>query len=238
MYRKLIKFVGRFVDSFVFDSLKIRECPICGWTGMRFRTNWHPIKARFDCVCPKCGSYERHRLSYYLLKDRLKNIGDVFHVAPEPMIEKWLKKHSRSYISGDIDEGSADRKEDLTALSFKDESFDLIYCSHVLEHIPADIEALKEIYRVLKSGGLAIVQVPIWGEESIEGDVSMTAETREKLFFQKDHVRLYGHDLSNRITSCGFRLETLSIFELDQEVVLRHSLNYPSTNEVFLCHKS
>lgn len=237
--RKLNQRITRLLDRQIYDGSKLRRCSLCGWSGLRFRTNWHPIKTRFDCVCPSCGSYERHRLAHTLISNKMQKFGSVFHVAPEPVIKKWLQQRCSSYISGDIDPRNADRQEDLTALSFSSESFDTVFCSHVLEHILDDGSAMAELHRVVKPEGVVILQVPIWGDKTVEGDVLLSETERERLFFQKDHVRLYGRsDFKFKLVKAGFHVEVLSIYDLPQDEVLLGGLSYPSTNEIFLCTKT
>lgn len=102
---------------------------------------------------------------------------------------------------------NVDRKEDITALSFEDESFDFIYCSNVLEHVPDDLAAMGELNRVLCRGGVAVIQVPIRGEVTFEDPSVTDEEERTRLFGQEDHVRYYGRDIAGRLQSAGFEVE-------------------------------
>lgn len=238
MFKKVKKRMAMFLDKPRANFHAIRECPICKWSGLRFDTNWHPIKSRHDCVCPSCGSFERHRFLVHAMASRMEPDKNVFHVAPEKMIEKWIKKFSRSYVSGDIDASKAMQKEDLTSLSFDEGSFDYVLCSHVMEHIPADIAAFNEIHRVLKKGGVCIFQVPIWGEKTQEADGVMSDADREMKFFQKDHVRLYGLDIVKRLESCDFITETITVKDFNHLDVLKYGLSYTSTNEIFIARKT
>jgi ubiquinone/menaquinone biosynthesis C-methylase UbiE len=96
----------------------------------------------------------------------------------------------------------------LTAIQYPDNSFDAIYCSHVLEHIPDDRAAMRELFRVLKPGGWAILQVPLDStRETTYEDPSITSfEARERAYWQADHVRLYGRDYTAKLESTGFRV--------------------------------
>jgi predicted SAM-dependent methyltransferase len=129
------------------------------------------------------------------------------------------------------------QKMDLTDLKLPDQSQSLVFCSHVLEHIPEDIKAMSEIHRVLKVGGTAIIQVPIWRKTTYE-DFSITSkEGRLKAFMQEDHVRLYGLDIVDRLESVGFKVVVEDVNNLPTKTIMNHSLTFKSTNEIFLCTK-
>lgn len=179
-----------------------RECNVCGWNGFNFLPYGVGIKHRREAQCPKCKSFERHRAVKFLLNDDLKpesydqSTHDTLHVAPEVQISDWLQSISDSYLSIDLF-NPAMEKMDLTSLKLSDESKTLVFCSHVLEHIVDDLKAISEIFRVLKPGGIAIIQVPIWQGKTYE-DFSITSKAgRLKAFLQEDHVRLYGLDFKN-----------------------------------------
>lgn len=212
-----------------------RVCPICDWEGWQFNPNGIDLKRRYDSRCPNCSSLERHRLAYMVMKDKLKN-PKTLHVAPEPSIEPWLKRISASYISIDL-YNEAMMKMDLTDMTFEDNTFSLIWCSNVLEHIPADDKAINEMYRVCEPGGMAAIQVPIWRYETYENPEIKSKEDRLKYFYQHDHVRLYGLDIVDRLSSAGFKVEVIRAQDLGPELVFQHSLSLLSTNEIFVCYK-
>jgi SAM-dependent methyltransferase len=180
------------------------SCPCCG---RRFRKF-----ARFyglNDQCPGCGSLMRHRALELYLRDVLHLEGraaSILHVAPEPALGAWLSSLEQTdYVSVDLDSPLADVHADITALPFPDESFDLILCAHVLEHVPDDRRAIAELLRVLRRGGTAIVQVPIHSVDATVEDVTVTAPgERERVFGQWDHVRVCGRDYGERIEAAGF----------------------------------
>jgi SAM-dependent methyltransferase len=136
------------------------QCPICGYEGP-----FAPFKGRRDALCIGCGALERHRLQRLVI-DALPEVirlstMSILHVAPEPYFESWFRDHCYRYQSCDLTGVGVDWKADLTSLPFLDESFDLVYASHVLEHIPDDRLAMREVARVLRPGGIAILPVPI-----------------------------------------------------------------------------
>ena len=159
-----------------------RHCPICGFTGFRF-ARAGKVNLRPDKQCPRCRSRERHRAAYMLLQDRLGTDHHTIHCAPEPYIEKWLRSLSTDYLSIDLYE-PAMRQIDLTDMDLESESSTLLWCSHVLEHIPEDGKAMREIFRVLKPGGVAVIQVPIRGDVTDEDPSVTTPQQRIERFGQ------------------------------------------------------
>lgn len=146
-------------------------CPICNYRGV-FLDHTRDTGRRRHAVCPRCRHLERHRLQW-LVVNRLQEEVEfrplrVLHMAPERFIRERLRAECASYVSADLYKTDADRREDLTCLSFPDNSFDLVYCSHVLEHIKDDRAALGEVQRVLASGGIAILPVPIVSDVTVE----------------------------------------------------------------------
>lgn len=150
---------------------------------------------RKDACCPRCESLERHRLAHYFLKDRIGTENTTLHVAPERPVEKWLRQISTDYLSMDKASDAAMVKMDLCELDLPDKSRTLVWCSHVLEHIEDDRQAMREMYRVLKPGGIALVQVPLQGHTTYEEPGARTASDRKRVFGQWDHVRVCGLDI-------------------------------------------
>jgi len=157
------------------------------------------------------------------------------HVAPESCLAEKFKKEY-GYLSIDLDGKKAMMAMDLTAMTFEDESFDAIVCNHVLEHIPDDKKAMKELFRVLKPDGWASIQVPIKGDITQE-DLSVTdPKERRRLYGQEDHVRYYGYDFTDRLKEAGFDVLLIpksDLLEPDEQA--RMSLDLE--NEVILCRK-
>lgn len=174
--------------------------------------------------CPVCKSSYRTRLvKLYLDYSEIfsRNIR-VLHIAPEAQIAHlFTRKPDIEYIPGDIDPEryayyTKAIRIDLTSLQFDKNSFDLLICNHVLEHIPDDKPAIKEIYRVLKPGGSTILQVPIsYSIKSTIEDISITSEEeRLKRYGHKGHFRIYGPDYLNRLKNAGFRTEIFNPFDV------------------------
>ena len=215
------------------------ECPCCGWQGIMFMAR----RFKKNEVCPKCGSRKRHRLYYLFLKYQIINpmiIGNkikVLHFAPERCLKTLFKSYSNiDYLSADLVSPEAMVKENLTKLSFKDETFDIVFASHVLEHIEDDRKAMSEVYRVLKNGGLAILQVPIQDREKTFEDFSIKdPQERFKVFGQTDHVRIYGRDYKDRLRKAGFKVKINRFVDnLDDAVIKQYVL---SKESIYLCKK-
>jgi len=166
---------------------------------------------RQNALCPGTLSLERHRLLWLYLDRKTSFLTDsirVLHVAPEQVFYKEFKSFSHwNYTTTDLHSPLADVKADICALPFEDNSYDLILCNHVLEHIPNDLKAMKELYRVLKPRGTAILQVPLEEdrENTFEDDSITDQQERTRIFGQYDHVRVYGHDYYNRLQKAGFK---------------------------------
>lgn len=231
--REALSFYLAYVQQMIKKQAAVVVCPFCGWSGEHFMT--YGVGQRPNAMCPKCGSMERHRLYYLYLKNKVSGLAGfkVLHFAPEKIIADIFKKYPGvDYLSVDINPFKAMKKEDITSLSFADDSFDLIFCSHVLEHIPDDAQAMRELHRVLKPGGTAILQVPI--KETFNGrDISQTYEDwsitepgeREIAFGQNDHVRVYGRDFKDRLEKAGFKVEIVKFAEeMGSDNIRKYSL--------------
>jgi len=216
--------------------IKQRRCPFCGWFGFRFEPFGNRKTYRLDAQCPICHSLERHRAVFLLLKDQIPRGQRTLHFAPEGLVVPWLVSLSSDYINADLYH-PAMRRMDITAIDLPDQDRSLIWCSHVMEHIPDDTQALRELYRVLKAGGLLMLQVPIAGEHTFEDDSVQTDDGRLEHFLQEDHVRLYGLDFAERIRKVGFTCEVLSVRSLPADQQKLHALDADLYREVFLCRR-
>jgi len=135
----------------------------------------------------------------------------MLHFAPERCFADRLRSAPNvDWLSADLLDPSAMLKVDITRIQLPDESFDAIYCSHVLEHVPDDGTAMRELARVLKPSGWAIVQVPIASPTTYEDPTITDPAERERVFGQWDHVRTYGHDVEQRLSAAGFVVQRFS----------------------------
>lgn len=213
-----------------------RECNICGWRGRTFLITGHG-PGRRQALCPQCRSLERHRLGYFLLATRIDHGQATLHVAPEPSVAAWLRPASATYLSIDLDGDNAMEQMDVTDLRLADESMSLIYCSHVLEHIPDDRTAMAEMRRVLVPGGRAVIMVPVSRDGPTDEDPAVTDPSeRTRRFGQFDHVRVYGRDIVQRLEAARFAVEQFEGVTVANDLVDRHGLGAPvALHEVFLC---
>lgn len=184
-----------------------RQCVCCGFRGKFLAMGMPP---RFDAQCPDCGSLERHRL-FNLASRELALFDeprDVLHFAPEATVTAFVKPRAAHYVTADLSGRNVDRRENIEALTFDDDSFDVVICSHVLEHVN-DAVALREIRRVLKKNGVLLAMVPIvegW-DVTYEAPDVVDPALRTIHFGQDDHVRYYGRDFRTRMRAAGFQLE-------------------------------
>lgn len=210
-----------------------RTCSVCGYRG-RFRQAGRP--RRIDARCPRCGSSERYRLLALWLEreGRFLKTARVLHFAPEKGLAALLKMRVGQYESGDIAPGKAERVLDIENIDAPDASYDCVVASHVLEHVD-DAKALREIRRVLKPGGIALIMLPIvegW-TQTYENPNVTTPEGRKRHYGQSDHVRWYGADVRARIRDAGF---SLTEFTAEGEDVLTYALQ--RGEKVFVARKA
>jgi SAM-dependent methyltransferase len=224
--------------AFFYRGNKV-QCNVCGSTLRKFLP--YGRIARDNALCPHCLALERHRLMWLFLREKTNFFNDnlkVLHVAPELcFIERFGQLPNLEYITGDLESPLAQVKMDIHQIPFESESFDVVICNHVLEHVSDDIAACREINRVLKTGGWGIIQSPVYKLEKTIEDSSVTEPAaREQLFGQRDHVRKYGKDYAERLRRSGLHIEENSfITTLPEALILRHGL--PQEEILFVCRK-
>ncbi|HEX2086096.1 MAG TPA: methyltransferase domain-containing protein [Solirubrobacteraceae bacterium] len=199
------------------------QCPVC-------RSEFRRFHGR---VCPRCLSAERQRLVWMYLEHTgiLDEPLTVLHVAPEPAFrERLLADGNVTYVGGDLDPrnlGGGLERVDVTGIEYPDDHFDRVIVNHVLEHVPDDMKALRQILRVLRPGGRLITQHPVdYERETTYEDPSITSEEeRERHFGQHDHVRVYGRDFEDRLRAAGFDVTVVDFHaQLTGEQVRRHGV--------------
>jgi SAM-dependent methyltransferase len=172
-------------------------------------------KQRENALSPSTLSLERHRLLWLYLQNETDFFSSdkklkVLHIAPEQcFLDIFRKQKNLEYITSDLESPIADVKADICDLPFEDNEFDVVFCNHVLEHIPNDTKAMQELHRVLNTGGFGIFQIPqdLNREITFEDDSITDRKERAKIFGQYDHVRVYGRDYFNKLRSIGFKVD-------------------------------
>jgi hypothetical protein len=181
-------------------------CTVCNQEFRKFCDTEDPN----DFICSNCGAHSRHRLLVLYLRHQTRFFVDhlrVLHFAPEAALrDKFSAIHNHSYLAADLNSELASIKIDITSIGLAGNSIDAILCYHVLEHILEDQKAMREMHRVLRPGGWAILQPPIdYSRENTYEDASIVSpEDRVKHFGQRDHVRIYGRDYKDRLIESGF----------------------------------
>lgn len=217
------------------------ECNVCGSTFSKFLP-YGRVVSRENALCPSCLSLERHRLMQLYLKEKTPFYTEnlkLLHVAPEHcFIKRFSAMKNINYITADIESPLAMVKMDIHQIPFEANSFDVAFCNHVMEHVTDDIKAMSELYRVLKPGGWAIIQSPLWPalETTFEDNSITNPSERERIFGQNDHVRNYGTDYGKRLERAGFTVkEDRFVMELPKGKVKRFAL--PSEEIIYFCKK-
>jgi SAM-dependent methyltransferase len=232
---------------------KTYHCPVCGSNVRMMKPLGYDLPVILEkqivgsglryAMCPVCGSSDRVRLLYLFLRNRTNLFTEpvkLLHLAPEkPLMDILVKQNNLDYLTADLNPEQVMIKMDITAIQYPENTFDAILCNHVLEHIPDDRKAMNELYRVLKPGGWTILQVPVSKvlEQTYEDFIITSLQEREKHFGQKDHVRIYGKDYTQRLKEAEFTVEAYS---WTNDNTFRNERNRFGLNEdetVFYCSK-
>jgi SAM-dependent methyltransferase len=193
------------------------KCSVCDYQG-EFKM---PSFRKQKVLCPTCNSLERQRFVYLAwnnyIKNKISSSPNILHIAKDVCIEKLFKatiKSTGSYRCCDLDPIKRGVLNiDITRIPLSIQNIDIVYASHVLEHIVDDDKAISEIYRILNPGGLAIILVPqkFSLEKTYEDPNIITPEERLKHFGDKDHVRYYGLDFIDRLVTHGFTVDIIAL---------------------------
>ena len=210
---------------------KRHACNICGWRGRHFLSYLHR-----HVLCPQCGSQVRHRLIAAALAPggpaaslRLQGT-TVLHISAEYCLSLIFRPAARKYVRADYATSDCDVRLDMTDMSsIGSASFDIVVACDVLEHIPDDRAALREVHRVLRPGGTAILSVPQFdGDQPTLEDPSLrTAAERERVYGQSDHVRNYGADLADRLLAAGLFPRLVDAGSFPHQTIETHVLQPP-----------
>lgn len=241
-YLQMLSPVGLSVLGWFYRGNAV-QCPICEKKYKKFLPYGRGASARPNALCPSCLSLERHRLIWLYLQEKTPFFRDslkVLHIAPEAcFISRFQKMKNLDYITADIESPLAQVKMDIHDIPFEANTFEVVFCNHVLEHVADDIKAASEMHRVLKPGGWAILQVPFFKEdmEVTYEDASITTPAEKfKAFGQEDHVRMYGKDYAQRLEKGGFEVvEDDFAQKLSPETIQKYAL--PANEIIYFAKK-
>ena len=232
-----LSYIARPILAFFLKGSKFTD-PIDGKSFRSFLPYGYG-KQRNNVLSPSTLSLERHRLLWlYLQNETDFFLGDtetssvqrkkVLHFAPEQcFLKRFRKLENLDYTTTDLLSPIADVKADICNLPFKDNSYDIILCNHVLEHIPDDNKAMQELYRVMKPGGYGVFQIPqdLTRVETFEDHAITDKKERAKIFGQYDHVRVYGQDYFDKLKHIGFKVEEIEYTaKLSEEEITKYCL--------------
>lgn len=219
------------------------ECPVCEKQFRKFLPyGYDGLAKRSNVLCPSCLTLERHRVLWLYLKERTDFFSKprkMLHIAPEqPFLGRLRKMSHLKLTTADLFSPLADVRCDIMDMPFETNTFDVIFCNHVLEHVTDDHKAMQELYRVMKLGGFGIFQVPVdYSREQTYEDASITSEAdRATHFWQKDHVRLYGKDYLSKLEAVGFKAQRIDMAtEVGEELCERYRLGH--SDNIYRCDK-
>jgi predicted SAM-dependent methyltransferase len=225
-------------------------CPCCGKTFSTFMdfnkyvklVNESRYRNNKNKVCPNCYSLPRHRIVvYYFNENKSKLPTDkILMFAAEYSIKKWFDSNGYQYTNADLFDRSADVKVDIQKMPFSDESWSLILCNHILEHVPDYKIALKELNRILSKDGILEITIPTdrnFDTVYEDKNVIDTAERIEK-FGQYDHLRIFGNNFKELLIDAGFSVEVVDGDTLPNEIGGAIGPANYDDNRVYICRKN
>jgi len=226
-----LSYIFKFFAPILYRGIKV-ECPVCERSFSKFLSYGSNVAHRENVLCPYDLTLERHRLMWLYLTRKTDFFSaeslKVLHIAPEQCFLTLFKKQKNlDYTTADLVSPIADIHFDLHDIPLEDNQYDVIFCNHVMEHVDDPIRCMSELNRVMKSGGWAIMQVPqdMSRAETYEDKSITSPEEREKHFWQKDHVRLFGKDYPSYLEKAGFKVEEFDLnTEFDATEVVKFRL--------------
>lgn len=222
----------KLVAPLLYKGNKV-ECPVCDKQFSKFLSYGSDMAHRDNVLCPYDLTLERHRLMWLYLKNHSNFFTaeklNVLHMAPEQCFHgRFKKQENLNYLTGDIVSPLAELHFDLHQIPLEDNRFDVVFCNHVMEHVDDALQCMKELYRVMAPGGWGILQVPqdFTRDTTYEDPSIVTPEDREKHYWQKDHVRLFGKDYPQWLEKAGFKVEAFDKEKFyGSEVIERYRLD-------------
>ncbi len=221
----------KWIAPLLYKGNKV-ECPVCEKSFSSFLSYGSDVAHRENVLCPYDLTLERHRLMWLYLRDYsdfFKKPKKVLHIAPEQCFHKRFKQQRNlEYLTGDLVSPIADLHFDLHDIPLEDNRFDVVFCNHVLEHVNDAKQCMRELYRVMAPGGYGIMQVPqdFSLEKTYEDPTITSPKEREKHFWQKDHVRLFGRDYPDWLREAGFDVKEFHMsYYYSKEQIDRYRLD-------------
>jgi SAM-dependent methyltransferase len=218
-------------------------CPCCGWSLRGFVGHQSFVSSKSDGFCPRCNSKARHRRIWLYLEERMRLSAldrQVLEVAPWPSIARGLQRMPNIRFAGlslELKRPQVTTVGDARAIPFRAGSFDLVLCVHVLEHIGDDRRVMREMHRVLKPGGVAVVSVPLRLDGPTVEDLTITdQDEQQRVFGEEGHVRAYGRDLGDRLAEAGFEVNLDLASDVPEAVRSRFGLR--NDENIFHCVKA
>jgi SAM-dependent methyltransferase len=195
-------------------------CPLCGWTGARFRPTVSGGRIRAGMLCPQCRGGRRHRLFWLAWQaEQTSTAGRCLHMAPEDWLAPRLAAAARTVIAIDLEPDGVDVAADAERLPFRDHHFDTVICNDVLEHVADDQQALREVARVLRPAGTAYLHTPLVAEHTVEYGFANLLD--------HGHRRAYGPDLVLRVRNAGLAVTLFRTSDLVPADRRRFGLEVP-----------
>ena len=239
-----------FVSAFLFREKEGKVyCPCCGKHFAQFKDeryytdekHYNPAlfsNSRQDVMCDFCRSAPRHRIIAEWAQKNISILKDsrILYFAPELSMMLWFKRHGIRVKTADLFDKRADLKLDLNSLDIPDESEDIVFCNHVLEHVPDYNVALSELHRILRNSGMLIICFPVDKEsEDVREEATDSAEERIRLYGQYDHLRVFGKNSKKMLESAGFEVDTIDLADMPENIVPDEGPADYDTNEIFCC---
>lgn len=224
------------------------RCPCCNKKFRKFldfnykRKIYNPkkyINTYKNTICPYCLSLPRHRIICEYLKSNQKLMRNkrILLFAPERGIKEFLKANDISFTTADLYR-EADFRIDITNIDFEDSTFDVVFCNHVLEHVDDYKKALKEVNRILTTGGTFICSVPVDTNSQKTVESTLNSNEERRIFYgQADHYRNFGLDIPKVIEKFGFEINEINGDDFDKDIVPVIGPGKYDYNHIFICNK-
>ena len=226
-YYLITEFLNNSSKFRIFNLLSIKICPICKYSSNSFHHLSNHRSISWNSACPKCDSRSRHRGLFFLYRKYISNKPHkkVLHFAPEIILSSLFTETKKYYFTTDLFMNNVNYpKEDIQNLSFKNATFDMILCNHVLEHVKSDTKAFSEISRILKKKGIAIITVP--------GNWRNKKTISQNPIYHNGHYRHYGLDMENLMKKKFKKVKKINMYKYNGKLYAIKKLEF-----AYICEK-